>query len=246
MHVHRYGIHIAAVAAALAGLVLGYPGAANAQRQSGIQLSPESRRYFINKDVDQERWAITYNLDDKTVTGNVFPLDGGAPTFLSCVITHVDQAADADPAAAQYFLDCRSAGPCAAAPCSNQWSEPTSVGPIPGSFLLPTNTVATYSGNVQPIYNGSCSTSAVCHANGSDLVVLAPTVSYANTFLVQSNGENGPQGPFIDPFQPDLSFLLKKIEGTGAGDRMPYNGDPLPQAQIDAIRTWILEGAANN
>ena len=244
VHAHRYRMHIAAVAVAVAGVVLGRPGAAHAQRSSGIQLSPDSGRYFISKDVGQERWAITYNLDDKTVTGNVFPLDGGAPTFLSCKITNVQQAAD--PAAAQYFMDCRSSGPCAAAPCTGQWGDATSVGPIPGSFLLPTNTTATYAGNVQPIYNASCATAAICHANGSAYLGLAADVSYHNTFEVESNGPNGMQGPFITPFSTDASFLYKKILGTGAGDRMPYNGDPLPQAQIDTIRNWILEGAANN
>jgi hypothetical protein len=244
VHAHRNRIRIAAAAALLAGLVVGRAGVANAQRASGIQLSPQSNRYFISKDVGQERWAITYNLDEKTVTGNVFPLDGGAPTFLSCDITNVQQADD--PAAAQYFLDCQSAGPCAAAPCTNQWGGPTSVGPIPGSFFLPTGTTATFAGNVQPIFNSSCATSAICHSHGSNILVLASDVSYGNTFNVQSNGPNGPQGPFVDPFQPDLSYLLQKVEGTGAGARMPYNGDPLMQGQIDTIRNWILEGAANN
>jgi len=111
---HRYRTRIAASAALLAGVLLGYPSAAHAQRQSGIQLSPQSNRYFISKDVVQERWAITYNLDDKTVTGNVFPQDGGAPTFLTCNITGVDQTPN--PADAQYSLDCFAAGPCASAP----------------------------------------------------------------------------------------------------------------------------------
>jgi len=241
---HPYRTRLAAGAVLLAGLLLGYPAAAHAQRQSGIQLSPQSNRYFISKDVGQERWSITYNLDDKTVTGNVFPQNGGAPTFLTCNITGVVQAPN--PADAQYSLDCSAAGPCASAPCTpDQWGAPTSV-TIPGSFLLPTNTLATYAGNVQPIYNTSCSTSAICHANGANQVVLAPAVSYANTFDVESSGVNGDQGLYIAPFLPDSSYLLMKVEGTGAGARMPYNGDPLPQDQIDAIRTWILEGAANN
>ena len=240
-HGHRSCIAIAA--ALLAVLLLGLPSAAHAQRESGVQLAPQSNRYFISKDVGQERWAITYNLDDKTVTGNVFPISGGAPTFLTCDITRIDQAPN--PADSQYSLSCRAAGPCPSAPCANQWGAASDVGPIPGSFLLPTNTAVTYAGNVQPIYNASCSTSAICHANGANYVVLAPGVSYFNTFLVQSNGVNGPQGPFIAPFDLE-SFLLKKVEGTGAGARMPYNGDPLPAEQIEAIRTWILEGAANN
>ena len=244
MHAHRHRIRIAAATTLLAAIVLGLPEAGHAQRESGIQLAPESNRYFISKDVNQERWAITYNLDDKTVSGNVFPIDGGNPTFITCDITNVVQAPN--PANAQYYLNCRFAGPCPSAPCSEQWTAPSPVGPIPGSFLLPSNTLATYAGNVQPIYNQSCSTSAVCHGNGANYVVLAEGVSWANTFLVESNGVNGAQGPFIVPFRPDESFLFEKLLGTGAGERMPYNGDPLPPAMIDAVRNWILEGAANN
>ncbi|MDG2304544.1 MAG: hypothetical protein P8R42_07775 [Candidatus Binatia bacterium] len=235
---------IAAVFALVAGLVSGLPGAAEAQRESGIQLAPESNRYFITKDVGSDRWAITYDLDTKTVSGNVFPTDGGAPTFLSCNITDVQQA-DA-PADAQYFMDCRGSGPCAEAPCDNQWDPPFAVGPIPGSFLLPTNTKATYAGNVQPIYNRSCATSAVCHGNGAQYVILARDVSYGNTFLVDSNGTNGPQGDFIKPFDPALSYVFTKIDGTGAGSPMPFNGSPLDAEKQALIRNWILEGAANN
>jgi len=237
------GTHIAAAMALLVGLLLGLPCAARAQRESGIQLSPESNRYFITKDVLDERWAITYNLDDKTVSGNVFPLDGGDATFLTCDITNVEQAED--PLEAQYFLECRGSSPCPEAPCG-QWDPPFPVGPIPGSFLLPANTLATYAGNVQPIYNRSCATSAVCHGNGAEYVVLARDVSYDNTFLVDSNGVNGAQGPFITPFDPAASFLFAKIEGTGAGAPMPFNGSPLSPERMDVIRNWILEGAANN
>ncbi|MEW6271858.1 MAG: hypothetical protein AB1689_21455 [Thermodesulfobacteriota bacterium] len=245
MHVHHHRNRIAAAAALLTAFLLALPTTARAQRESGIQLSPQSNRYFISKDVGQERWAITYNLDDKTVTGNVFPLDGGAPTFLTCDITRVEQAPN--PADAQYFLSCRAAAPCASAPCTaDQWSPPIEVPPIKGSFLLPTDTRATYAGNVQPIYNVSCATSAVCHGNGAQYVVLSAATSYENTFLVESNGVNGMQGPFIVPFDPAGSFLFRKLDGTGAGEIMPYNGSPLPPDQIEAIRNWILEGAAEN
>ena len=246
MHADRiHGTRAIVAAALLAGLLLALPLAAHAQRESGIQLSPRSNRYFISKDVGNERWAITYNLDDKTVTGNVFPISGGAPTFLTCDITRVEQAPN--PADAQYFLSCRASGPCAEAPCDpTAWSPAAETGPIPGSFLLPTGTRATNAGNVQPIYNQSCATSAVCHANGAQYDVLSAAVSYQNTFLVESDGVNGMQGPFITPFLPDASFLYKKLDGTGAGEPMPYNGSPLPAEQIEAVRNWILEGAANN
>ena len=54
------------------------------------------------------------------------------------------------------------------------------------------------------------------------------------------------QGPFITPFSPDASYLFQKLLGTGAGERMPYNGSALPADQIETIRNWILEGAADN
>jgi hypothetical protein len=242
MQARQHRTRVAVAAALLAGALGAAAGPAHAQRQSGIQLTPGSARYLISKDVGQERWAITYNLDDKTVTGNVFPLDGGNPSFLACVIT-------SDIAAETYDLSCQFAQPCPSAPCSNQWGAPFPVPGIPRSFFLPTNTAATYAANVQPIYNASCATSAVCHGNGAQFVVLARDVSYHNTFEVPSSGPNGMRGPFIAPFDPEGSFLFRKL-GVGLqpddGARMPYNGSALPADQIETIRTWILEGAANN
>jgi hypothetical protein len=236
--------YVTAAAALLAGLALALPDAADAQRQSGIQLTPDSATYIISKDVGDERWAITFNLDRRVVIGNVFPLDGGPPSFLYCRITQVDQAPN--PADTQYHMDCQFAQSCAEAPCVNQWGEPFPVPPTAGSFFLPTGTKATLSGNVQPIYNTSCATSAVCHGNGAEFVVLANNVSWANTFRVESNGPNGMQGPFIAPFDPDGSFLFDKLGDDTVGERMPYNGSALPADQINTIRDWILEGAANN
>ena len=58
--------------------------AAPAAAQSGIQITPDSRRVLVSKDVGPERWALTRNLDDGLVTGNVFLADGGPPQFISC------------------------------------------------------------------------------------------------------------------------------------------------------------------
>ena len=50
----------------------------------------------------------------------------------------------------------------------------------------------------------------------------------------------------IDPFNPDDSYLVQKIEGSAAvGGRMPLGGPPLPDADIMLIRQWVLEGAMN-
>src|SRR4030095_4867700 len=53
-------------------------------RGSGIQITPEGKRTLVNKDVGSERWAITENADDGSVTGNVFRSDGGPASFVFC------------------------------------------------------------------------------------------------------------------------------------------------------------------
>ena len=45
----------------------------------------------------------------------------------------------------------------------------------------------------------------------------------------------------VEPGQPANSYLVQKIDGTAAS-QMPPSG-PLPQAEIDAIVQWILDGA---
>lgn len=48
----------------------------------------------------------------------------------------------------------------------------------------------------------------------------------------------------VIPFDPDWSFIIRKLEGTQTlGDRMPQGGPYLPQSTIDVIRQWILDGA---
>lgn len=68
----------------LATLSLGLVGPAPAGAQSGIQITPDSRRVLVSKDVGAERWALTRNLEDGTVTGNVFFSDGSLPQFIAC------------------------------------------------------------------------------------------------------------------------------------------------------------------
>jgi hypothetical protein len=53
------------------------------------------------------------------------------------------------------------------------------------------------------------------------------------------------RGPVIAPPDPDGSELYRRITGQKQ-PQMSLNGQPLSQRQIDAIRTWILEGAPNN
>ncbi len=48
----------------------------------------------------------------------------------------------------------------------------------------------------------------------------------------------------IRPGNPDeSSFLEKMLLPPGDNDFMPRKGDPLPKAELDLIRKWIVEGA---
>ena len=103
--------------------------AAEQERASGVQVALDGRRLLINKDVNGQRWSITLNLDDRTVTGNVFATDSG-PTFLWCQ----QKAIDAD----QVTLSCSSPKGSASdrAHPLDGWAFLTEVS-LPASFFRP-------------------------------------------------------------------------------------------------------------
>lgn len=48
----------------------------------------------------------------------------------------------------------------------------------------------------------------------------------------------------VEPGNPDASYLIHKLDGSDIiGQRMPMNGAPLDQAQMQRIRSWISDGA---
>lgn len=67
----------------------------------GVQFTPSGDQVLANKNVGVERWAITLNDDDGTVTGNVFRTDGGLPSFISCT-----------PLPGEHSFACSGADPC--------------------------------------------------------------------------------------------------------------------------------------
>ena len=229
---------------ALAAVLAASFATAAAAQSSGIQQTPDSARYLISKDVGAERWAISYNLADRTVTGNVFKTDGSPPSFIWCEITN--EVAAPNPADNQYTLDCYGADACVAAPCAaTAWTLIASGLPIPGSFLLPDQTRATFAGNVQPIFTQTCATNLACHvAGGAGPVNLTAGQAYAQIFEITATQD--PSKFYVTPFDPLQSYLFNKIEGTGVGSQMPLGAPPLSAEQQEAIRNWILEGAAQN
>ena len=49
----------------------------------------------------------------------------------------------------------------------------------------------------------------------------------------------------VEPFQPEESYLIWKLDGRDGivGDQMPLFGTPLTQAEIDVVAQWIADGA---
>ena len=94
--------------------------------------------------------------------------------------------------------------------------------------------------------NVTCATSS-CHSPPS----LAAGLDLSNADSSHASLVDQPSSQdlalmLVAPGLPDASYLVNKIEGTQSqGQQMPAGGrPPLSQAEIDAIRQWIMDGAA--
>ena len=122
--------------------------------------------------------------------------------------------------------------------------DPLGTVPPPGPPVT-----ATLSGDVQPIFTTNCALSG-CHAGAN--ATLGQNLSLGQTYQ-SIVGVSSIESPLfrVRPFRPDSSYLVHKVQGThlsvgGSGGRMPLIGGPLSQAEIDAIRAWITDGAQDN
>ncbi|MDB5099406.1 MAG: Fibronectin type domain protein [Cyanobacteria bacterium RYN_339] len=116
-----------------------------------------------------------------------------------------------------------------------------------------TNPVAV--GSIQPTYDDiaakvftTCSTRS-CHSATSTKGGLQLTADVAYEQLVNVAAENDKakltNKKRVIPGDPANSFLVQKLESppAGEGDMMPQRGQKLPDDQINAIKTWIQNGA---
>lgn len=55
--------------------------------------------------------------------------------------------------------------------------------------------------------------------------------------------KGGKEGPVIVAGDPDKSLLVMTVKGAPGVKKMPLRGDPLTEAQIKDIETWIKDGA---
>jgi hypothetical protein len=106
-----------------------------ARGESGVQVTRDGQHNLISKDVGDERWAITYDVQGGTVTGNVFRNDGGEPAFVSC-----DRVSTSN---GEVTLRCFGADRCQAAPCSASEWRFISDATLPIQFFHPPGALAT-------------------------------------------------------------------------------------------------------
>ena len=91
-----------------------------------------------------------------------------------------------------------------------------------------------FSRDIAPIFVENC---VGCHGAGQ-----RPSGRLdINRFSAMLRG--GESGPSVLPGKAEESLLIKKLLGTGGGQRMPLRKDPLSDAQMKLITTWISEGA---
>ena len=85
-----------------------------------------------------------------------------------------------------------------------------------------------------------------CHSGGGASAGLSLGAANSYTMLVgiASSQDAGTQR--VNPGNPNISYLIQKLEGPGvSGQQMPP-GAALPQADIDVIRAWITAGAVDD
>lgn len=116
--------------------------------------------------------------------------------------------------------------------------------------ISPPPQAVSFASQLQPIFNANC-LDAQCHdatlpASG---LLLTAGASYRALVGVASSETPCTSYKLVEPGQPDRSYLVFKLQGSGAclnGSRMPKAMPALPAAQIQLFRDWIANGAPNN
>lgn len=116
--------------------------------------------------------------------------------------------------------------------------------------ISPPATGTSLARDVQPIFTAHCAVQ-FCHGEGSQVALLhlAEGAAWASLVDVASATTACSAYKRVRPGEPDTSYLLWKLAGTGpcfTGVRMPKGDAALPANDIALIRAWIAEGARNN
>ena len=105
----------------------------------------------------------------------------------------------------------------------------------------------TFGAQVQPIFTTSCAGNG-CHAGARPAESLSLEAGKSFAELVNVASSQCATRKLVTPGAPGSSYLMDKLLGKDLcmGSQMPKAGTSLPTAQIDAVRSWICQGAPNN
>jgi len=96
---------------------------------------------------------------------------------------------------------------------------------------IPEDVVVSFATDIQPIFTASC---ASCHPT-----IAPPDLTVGNSYNSIINDG------YIVKGDPDASILYQTLITTNAQELMPPN-NPLPNSEINKIKTWIERGALDN
>jgi hypothetical protein len=92
------------------------------------------------------------------------------------------------------------------------------------------------------IFTPKCAT-AGCHGGANPAAGMSLTSSAIAASTIGVPSSQRPNLRRIDAGNPDGSYLIQKVNGTGAGSQMPLGGAPLSVAEIQLIVDWVTAGA---
>jgi hypothetical protein len=103
-----------------------------------------------------------------------------------------------------------------------------------------------FAADIVPIFTRSCLGSG-CHEGARAAASLNLSATQAWAELVGTPASCGTRA-LVRPSDVSGSYLVNKLENVDicSGTEMPKRGERLPTAEIDLIRAWICQGAAND
>ena len=130
--------------------------------------------------------------------------------------------------------------------CEDQGNPVTSPNNTPP--VTSTDTVH-FNIDVLPLLTGSKYACTSCHSgNATAHLNLDSYIGVLSGNSSLSTASASDHGPVVTPGNGEESIIVKKLRGTaGFGARMPYGSpNPMDEADIQKIVTWIDQGALNN
>lgn len=110
----------------------------------------------------------------------------------------------------------------------------------------PPDPTATFTRVQNEIFTPSCALGG-CHDAAGQQQGLVLSAGSAYTMTVGRRSTELPSLDRVAPGVPDASYLYRKLAGVSiTGERMPFGGPYLADAEMKLIRDWILRGAPND